>query len=120
MHPTENAALSWGPSGLLTGANNTTNGSINTSITSSLTGNYAAKVCADLVAYEYSDWYLPSKDELHLMYQNRNTLSMTPGVYWSSTEVTDNEASVQNMQSGFQYDNIPKTTSNICRCVRKQ
>lgn len=51
-------------------------------------GIYAAKLCADLVLEGYSDWFLPSKDELELMRENicEQKLSVFNGVYWSSTE----------------------------------
>jgi hypothetical protein len=55
------------------------------------TANYAAKICYDHVTGGYDDWFLPSKDELTLMYQN---LVATYGLgrfsvleaYWSSSE----------------------------------
>jgi hypothetical protein len=50
-------------------------------------GSYAAKLCADLVIGEYSDWYLPSKDELNLLFLNKDIIgSFSTGTYWSSTE----------------------------------
>lgn len=58
----------------------------------------AASICLDLVIGGQSDWYLPSVDELSLLWHNRfnvnKTLSMigavlpTPAIYWSSTEST--------------------------------
>lgn len=50
-------------------------------------GKYAAKLCADLVLGDYSDWYLPSKDELNLLYLNKVKIGgfNNDAVYWSST-----------------------------------
>jgi hypothetical protein len=56
---------------------------------SSLAPYRAAKYCANLVALGYSDWYLPSKDELKMLYTN---LGPAPArgfknyYYWSSSE----------------------------------
>jgi uncharacterized protein (TIGR02145 family) len=49
----------------------------------------AASVCDDLVLNGYSDWYLPSGEELQLMYSNlfvQNTGGLTNSWYWSSSE----------------------------------
>lgn len=51
--------------------------------------DYAAKLCSDLIAGGYSDWFLPSKDELALMYSNLKDKSLggfSVGRYWSSSE----------------------------------
>lgn len=58
-------------------------------------GGIAARVCDDLELNSYFDWYLPSIDELNLMYLNLHTQGMGgfPGFstdynpdYWSSSE----------------------------------
>ena len=51
---------------------------------------YAAKNCADLVIGGLDDWFLPSKDELHLMFTSP-LATVDPGFhetwyYWSSSE----------------------------------
>lgn len=58
-------------------------------------GKYAAQLCADSNE-SYGDWYLPSKAELHMMFQNRAAIDKTAEAYsgkpfghvsyWSSTE----------------------------------
>ncbi len=49
-------------------------------------GNYAAKKCADLNLNGFNDWFLPSKDELNLLYQNRDKVKgFSNHWYWSST-----------------------------------
>lgn len=56
-------------------------------------GNYAAKICADLVLGGYSDWYLPSKDELLKLYDNQFIIGeFEADTYWSSTEYDANNA----------------------------
>lgn len=50
-------------------------------------GEYAAKLCSDLVLDDYSDWYLPSKDELNMLYINKDKIGgfVRGGTYWSSS-----------------------------------
>ena len=64
------------------GSNNT-----NEIVTAQGSGHYAAKICSDLVLNGYSDWYLPSKDEL-LKIKQANFVFNVSGKYWSSTEDT--------------------------------
>ena len=61
-------------------------------------GSYAAKLCADLVLGGYAHWFLPSRDELQKIGENRVALgefsecgptSMSPCSYWSSSEIDD-------------------------------
>lgn len=51
-------------------------------------GNYAAKLCSDLVEDLNYWWYLPSLEELEIFYKNRNKIGGfdTNDFYWSSTE----------------------------------
>lgn len=59
-----------------------------TSIINTLgTGNYAASMCDRLIYNGYNDWFLPSKNELLLLYQQRNAIGgFINDYYWSSTE----------------------------------
>jgi Protein of unknown function (DUF1566) len=56
-------------------------------------GNFAAKVCADYSVtaadgVTYGDWYLPSKAELNLLYNERTVVDgFANATYWSSTEI---------------------------------
>ena len=70
-----------------TGQSNTT--AIVTQCTNSFFGT-AAEACNDLVLNGYNDWYLPSRDELDLLYQNKDAIGgFYTGwwvYYWSSSE----------------------------------
>ena len=67
-------------------------------------GNYAAIICYDLTFNGYSDWYLPSIDELILMYENLKLQKIggfVDGGYWSSSEVNSDEAYVKEFRLGY-------------------
>ena len=51
------------------------------------TAGIAARICGDLVLGGYSDWYLPSIDELNKLYLNRIAIGgFGSAPYWSSSE----------------------------------
>lgn len=92
---------------------------------------YAARICNELQVTEggktYGDWYLPSKEELDLMYQNKTTIDATAGAnagsgfasarYWSSTEYNNNDAWEQFFVNGNQ-SNYYKFSTYRVRAVR--
>jgi hypothetical protein len=93
--------------------------------------SYAARICNELQITEggktYGDWYLPSKDELNLMYQNRTTITNTATAngglgfadffYWSSTDGSSDFAWRQYFLNGYQ-DAHGKSFTYYVRAVR--
>ena len=66
----------------------------------------------------YGDWYLPSKEELNYLYQERNVVGgFADNSYWSSTEDGSNGAWVQFFGNGFQFDSF-KLNPLAVRAVR--
>ncbi|MBI9103746.1 MAG: DUF1566 domain-containing protein [Spirochaetales bacterium] len=68
--------------------------------------NYAAKLCSDLELNGYDDWFLPSKDELDLMYDNLKTQGLggfASDSYWSSSESSSYYAWYQYFYNGSQF-----------------
>lgn len=119
--------IAWGCSGtLLDGADGTAvgTGAQNTIdiITGCTTAGIAAKICDDLILGDYSDWYLPSRDELNLMYINlsQNGLggfdSLTP--HWSSTELDATFAYIQYLENGSQTQSNKDYDFYLVRAVR--
>lgn len=90
----------WNGSNITTGATATAlgtgNANTNAIIAAQGAGSYAAKLCADLDLGGYSDWYLPSKDELYKLYLNKVAIGnfSNQGVirYWSSSEYNNSAA----------------------------
>lgn len=84
----------------------------------------AAQVCDDYTNTEtgtgvYSDWYLPSKDELNKLYLNNAVVGgfVTNNDYWSSSEDIYYVAWVQYLTTGGQAGNN-KTALNPVRAIR--
>ena len=76
-------------------------------------GSYAAKVCQDLTLNGYSDWQLPSIDELKILYSAR---SLT-GAYWSSTEYEAGWNYVRVVNDGQEGSRAKNVTLKV-RAVR--
>ncbi|MEP7257747.1 MAG: DUF1566 domain-containing protein [Flavitalea sp.] len=80
-------------------------------------GTYAAALATDLVFNGYSDWYLPSLDELNKVYQNRTALSYsTSGSYWTSTQNDATTAWYINFATGSPTTRSTGTSWNAPYC----
>ena len=87
----------------------------------------AADICANLTLGVYSDWFLPSKDELNQMYLNigqGNALGLgniggfANNYYWSSSEYDNYVVWGQHFYFGYQnYVNKYSDTGNV-RAIR--
>jgi hypothetical protein len=89
----QSTGITWSfGSGIITWATGTALGSGNANtnliVNTQGSGNYAARVCSDLILNGYDDWYLPSKSELDKLYTARIAIGgFTWDYYWSSTEI---------------------------------
>ena len=84
------------------------------------TAGRAADICANLSLGGYSDWFLPSKDELNLMYNKLKVAGVdgfTDYYYWSSSENNANTAWTQYFLDSLQTF-IGKTAGLRVRAVR--
>ena len=71
----------------------------------------AGSACFELVLNGYSDWFLPSKDELNKLYINRVAIGgFSPDNYWSSSQGDETRAWNQYFANGSQITN-PKNLS---------
>jgi hypothetical protein len=65
----ENSSVSWGIDGVTTGITSVINGPTNSASLAALGSSYQAAVfCEGLTIGGYSDWYLPAKNELEVLY----------------------------------------------------
>jgi hypothetical protein len=122
----------WGPDGRI-GANQTIigGGKQNTELMISTHGKEtvgaAQMATADAASYTgYDDWFLPSKDELNLLYTNLKVKGLGGfgiGWYWSSSEVDSDSAWVQRFSDGAQSygGNYDSNKSNVysVRAIRR-
>jgi len=92
------------------------------------TNSVAANICAAYRGGGYSDWFLPSKDELNQMYLNKATINATAianggsgfanSSYWSSTEYDFSNAWRQYFYNGSQGYYDKRQYSFYVRAVR--
>jgi hypothetical protein len=83
-------------------------------------GNYAAQSCASYQGGGYGDWYLPSKYELNLLYQQKAVVGAFSSLYyWSSTEyyLNNNDSWMQSFSNGYQYY-YDKSSTFFVRAIR--
>lgn len=92
----QSTGTSWGCYGSILGADGTAigTGEANTQaiVDNCSTAGIAARICTDLNQSGYSDWYLPSIDELQELFNNRTAIGgfSTTSYYLSSTEYNSN------------------------------
>ena len=110
--------VEWGCSGtLISGADGTAIGTgaqntIDIEAGCTTTG-IAADLCANSQAQGYFDWFLPSIDELNLIYLAKPVINLALGntfansypYYWASTEQNSINAYYLNMDNGMIYSN---------------
>ena len=83
----------------------------------------SARVCDELDLEGYTDWFLPSKDELILMYQNLHKATSPIGnfqteFYWSSTEDDEGDAWLQEFNTDGDQNYDSKDALHSVRAVR--
>ena len=110
---------------IIPGVLDTVDGEANTSAIINYVGSnagysYAAKLCEQSGADGFTDWYLPSKSELRLIYQNKNQLTGTfySAYYWSSSQYDADKAYSFAWNSGLATVYYKNLTQGV-RCIRK-
>ncbi len=95
-------------------------GAANTTAIMNQAGHTAS--AASLCRAEGADWFLPSQDELDLIYVNLSGASqwnMTDAYYWTSSEEIDNHVWVEDMGNRYKYAVSSKAVERYVRPVRE-
>ena len=84
--------------------------------------NYAAGVARAYAGGGYSDWFLPSKDELNKLYLNKTAIGGIAGYYWTSSDVLNAYlnayAWLENFLNGTQNQDSKDTNNYKVRAIR--
>lgn len=79
----------------------------------------AASICNNLSSGGYSDWYLPSYNELNKLYINKTSIGGFSAVsYWCSSQSASTTAYSINFSTGSGVSTSTKTTSMYVRAIR--
>lgn len=85
----------------------------------------AAQFCRSRTIGGFTDWYLPAKNELNVIYTNKTVISGVDAIdqdsnwYWSSSEYSAYNAWIQRFSDGTQYSFHDKNNSFRVRAVRR-
>ncbi|MEX1003029.1 MAG: DUF1566 domain-containing protein [Crocinitomicaceae bacterium] len=122
------SGIPWGCEGLDIPATSNTSVGTGESNTLAIVSNcietgIAAKVCVDYIYQGFDDWYLPSRDELSLIYENvylmgKGNFSSSPPLYWSSSSVDSDNAHRQLFSTGEQLPYFKSSSVPMVRAVR--
>ena len=112
----------WGCSGTTIGTSTAIGtGQANTTliVNGCSTAGIAARICDDLVLNGYSDWFLPSKDELNQMYLQKDAIGgFASYSYWSSSQSNAINAWYQSFSSGGSSNDVKLVSTYHVRAVR--
>jgi hypothetical protein len=120
----DSLGTSWGCKGTSIGATGISIGDGKNNTEEILRGNnactesgIAAKLCDDFDYEGYTDWYLPSVDELKEIYKNKSHLT-TADFYWSSSEENADNAYYVNFNNGDTVNSLKDSTFFNVKAVR--
>ncbi len=102
----QSSGAPWGCAGTLIGTSNAIGmGQANTTaiVNGCSTAGIAARICDDLVLNGFSDWFLPTKDELNQLYLQRSVLGGFAFDYYCSSSEYD---AVSAWSQGFEPNSL--------------
>ena len=83
----------------------------------------AAQTCYDLTDNGHDDWYLPSSDEMNVLYTNQTAIggvsSGTDRRFWMADELNQNTAYYRNFVNGNKTNDNKEVLWRL-RCVRTE
>lgn len=117
----QSLSVSWGCEGMPIPSITPYNGAVNTLeiVSACLVQPIAASICDTLTFHGFDDWFLPAIDQLDYLYQQRELIGGfgINGVYWSSTDATENIAWGINYGVGWR-GTYSKNSLNQIRAIR--
>ena len=131
QHDLDSGTLEWGPYGTNEGLTRTAVGyglpNTNAMLVKYATNtSYWWRLIKEKRDNTGLNWFMPSKDEIDMMYDNRTVITgqggdafKTDTYYWSSSEYYSDYAWNQNFFNGSQYNGNSKNYSYHCRLLRR-
>jgi hypothetical protein len=107
----ENSSRTWGVSGTTTGITSVINGPTNSASLAALGASYQAAVfCEGLTIGGYSDWYLPAKNELEVLYYFLKPTTNTNNTSWGANA---NAVSPEPISTNYTSGSPAQTSAGI-------